>query len=319
MSTKHTGNRLELKDENNLTSEVIYLTDQKTVHIGRSEQNTISIRQSWVSRQHAMIQRDSTGTYTIIDLGSSNGTSVNQKRIVTPRILHSGDTIGIGRTHLVFYQDEGQIKTNMPDFSDIEEQTVACIDKQHVTVLVSDIHNFTSMAETLGDRLISRLLQQWSSQVRKIVKQNDGMVDKFLGDGVMALWIADPKNSLQKALGASLAIEKMTRTLHQHIDGIPTKLTTGAALNTGEAIAGNIGGRRDFTVIGDAVNIVFRLEDMTSTSGFDLLIGGDAVAILPSLQPYCKQRHFLLKGKGEKVTAYGTSFSNLASFMGSLS
>ena len=69
------------------------------------------------------------------------------------------------------------------------ERTVSYSRKKLVTILISDIHDFTGLVDSLGDQCVSELLQAWSSRVSAIIRTYDGMVDKFLGDAVMAVGI----------------------------------------------------------------------------------------------------------------------------------
>ena len=290
-----------------------------TFHIGRGEENDIILPFKWVSRQHAMLQTEKSGALNLIDLGSTNGTFVNDRRIITPTLLCSGNRLAIGRTIMVFHQETRAGKT-LPEReeSDVELTTVSYSRKELVTILVSDIHGFTGLAESLGDQRVSELLQAWSPRVSAIIRTHDGMVDKFLGDAVMAVWIGgDVVRNVREALAAALAIEHFTHELGMKMTGIGRRITTGGAINTGEAFAGNMGsdGRQDFTVIGDVVNVTFRLEGLTALTGMDILLGeGSAVHVHGEDLPLRHSRH-LLKGKEDEIAAYGCSFADLAQWL----
>ena len=304
---------LNLLSESGSVVDTLSLADKSTFRIGRGDANDLQLKFSWVSRQHAMIQKESNGTYNIIDLGSANGTFVNGRHIQAITKLHRGDRIGIGQTILVFFQEDIETTTGCSTL--LDEQTVAFVNRQIVTVLVSDLRDFTRLSEKIGDSLTTKILQVWNTKVNDLVNAHDGVVDKFIGDAVMALWIGGPgpRFSIRQALRTALAIEKLTCQLHEKITGIPWPLRTGAAINTGDVVVGNIGGgnRREFTVIGDAVNVVFRLEEMTGQAGFDLLLGEEAGKHIRDADALFEKKRFFLKGKEEAVTAYGTSFPKL--------
>ena len=116
---------------------------------------------------------------------------------------------------------------------------------------------------------------------------------------------------------AALGIEQLTVALRSRLPEIPWPLRTRAAINTGQAIVGNMGGERhDFTVIGDAINVVFRLEEMTEKSGFDMLIGNDTASYLTNREQCFISQQFFLKGKEQPFTAFGSSFEQLKIFLG---
>ncbi len=296
------------------------LADQNTYRLGREKNTDIMLPYSWVSRKHAMIQVEKNGRHNLIDLGSSNGTFVNGRRIYTPTLLTSGDCIGIGNTRLTFFQKNTPVAPEPGKTGDLEEGTVAFVQKETVTILICDIHDYTHLSENIGDQRISQLLQFWTGQVGKIVERNQGVVDKFIGDAVMALWAHGDtqRKNILLALKTALAINTFTLDLHNKIPGLPWQLHIGSALNTGAAMLGNLGvqGLANCTVVGDVVNVAFRLEDMTSEKdGLDLVMGQEAAAHLTHLDNFFKEQTFTLKGKSEPITAYGCSFAMLNEYI----
>jgi adenylate cyclase len=308
---------LNLLGENGSIGQSYRLEGKNTFRIGRAETNDILLQSSSVSRQHAMVQRDSNGVYSIVDLGSANGTFVNGKRIHAIHRLRPSDRIGIGQRNFVFIQPDRECtQTNPGDI--LDEKTVAFINNETVTVLVSDLRNFTRLAEVIGDTRTTRLLQIWNSKVNDLICERGGVVDKFIGDAVMAFWHGgqSPAPTVRQALEAALAIEQLTEDLQEQLPEIPWPLKTGAAINTGAAAVGNISGERnDFTVIGDAINVVFRLEEMTGQSGFDLLIGNDTARYIKNRGECFRSQRFCLKGKEQPYTAYGCNFDRLKIFL----
>lgn len=295
------------------------LGNKTSYQLGREPKNDIALPFSWVSRRHAMIQVEENGGHNLIDLGSANGTRVNGRRIFTPTRLKSGDLIMIGRTELAFSQTAlPQAPTLVDPLAD-DERTVAFVARETVTILICDIHGYTRLAEMLGDRKISQLIQHWSGQVNKIVEEQGGTVDKFIGDAVMALWVGgEVGQAIRRALIAAVKISRLTAKLGEKVPGLDEPLTIGAALNTGEAMMGNIGvdGQRDFTVVGDVVNIAFRLEEQTSQAdGIDCLIGAESAARLDGLAGVGRELAFALKGRAGQTRARGCSFAELAAYL----
>jgi len=296
------------------------LSGKKTYRIGRTKDNDIVLTNNRASRQHAMLQVEENGSFNIIDLGSSNGTSVNGRRIHTPTKLRSGDLIQVGgEITLTFLEDRPEIPKSDLLPVDLEDQTVAFIQKEQVTVLICDIRNFTSLSEEIGDQKISDILKLWSTKTNQIIQHYQGTVDKFIGDAVMATWIG--KTSLQQsvhlALTCALKISDLTLELTEQIPNLPRPLRVGGALNTGEAVVGNIGvdGNRDYTVVGDVVNITFRLEEETSKIGKDILIGNDAACQLNDTHEFFTPCKYMVKGKKDPITAYSCDFEQLRKYL----
>lgn len=299
------------------------LTGKNTFKLGRGPTNDIVLPYSWISRKHTMVQQESSGIFHIMDLGSSNGTYLNNKRIHSPTILNNGDLFTLGKTVIKFVQ---YIENNDYDDKDESEltldMTVAYIQKETVTILVCDIHDFTSLSEKLGDKLISKLLQLWTKKVGDIIHQHDGLVDKFIGDAVMATWIGGTiDKGARNALRVALEISNITKKIGEKIPGITTPLSIGAAINTGEAMLGNMGvaGHRDSTVIGDVVNVAFRLESMTVKDQSDIIIGKETVRHLDNPEKYFEKRSFELKGKTGEISAHAGTFDQLRYFLSSTS
>ncbi len=295
------------------------LEGQPTFRLGRAPNCNINLPYSWVSRQHAMIQVEENGVHNIIDLGSSNGTFVNNTRIFTPTALRTGDIIRIGKTELLFVQ-KNILKDQSPsEPEDFNDRTVAFVQKERVTILVCDIVEFTRLSEIIGDQLISKLLRSWTDQLNTIIRKNKGIVDKFIGDAVLAMWTSPltPEESTTLALQTVLEVSDFTEKLGKKLLEIPWELKIRAALNTGEAVVGNMGvdGQRDFTVIGNVVNVAFRLESLTKKAGLELIMGEDAANTLCEADKYFVTKKYEIRGKEEQILTYGSSFDQLRHYL----
>ncbi len=293
------------------------LTAQSSFRIGRGTENDIILTNSWTSRQHAILQREENGLFNAIDLGSSNGTSINGQRIHTPTRLCSGDLIGIGsRTTLTFIQ-EG-IPEQKEIIAEDDELTVAFLEKDQVTILICDIRDFTSLSEEIGDKSISQILKLWTALIQTVIDRHQGSIDKFIGDAVLATWIGrnNLSRNIHQALSCALELSHETLKLGKRVN-LKEPLRIGAALNTGEAVVGNIGveGGRDYTVIGDLVNVTFRLEELTGRIGKDVIIGAEAAKELKPLSQSLARGSYQVKGRRESVTAYGADFNQLETLL----
>ncbi len=313
---------LSLLDPKGSTSNVWELAGKRTFYIGRGKQNDITLPYTWISRQHAMLQVEENGTYNVVDLGSSNGTMVNGRRQHSTTKLHSGDKLQVGsdKTTLVFFHD---YTPEIPvEQDDLEEETVAFLQTELVTILVCDIRKFTSLSETIGAEFVSNILASWSKSVNELVQRNNGSIDKFIGDAVMATWVGKDgqAENIMQAMRTLLAISEMTTLLSSKLPNLPWPMEVGGAINTGEAVMGNIGvdGGRDFTVVGDVVNLTFRLEELTTKVEMDLLMGPNVSEYLPQCKEFFTACKYVVKGKKDPVTAYGGNFEKLKAYLENL-
>ena len=155
--------------------------------------------------------------------------------------------------------------------------------RKPVTVLFSDLIGFTTLSERADPEELVRQLNEYLSAMVAVVFENEGTLDKFIGDAIMAVWgnvrsqgaAADAKAAARAALGMRRALKKLN-------DGWRAEgrmgLGMGVGINQGEAVVGNIGSyapneRLDPTVIGDSVNLASRLEGLTRIYGVDILVG----------------------------------------------
>lgn len=289
------------------------ISDHQTFKIGRSHDNNLVLDQSWISRRHAIIQQEKNKRFNIIDVGSANGTFVNGKRIVTQHTLQSGDKIMLGKTCLTFTNTTPIIASGEETMD--KDMTVAVVARQQTTIMICDIHRFTELSETIGNDQLSDLLQHWTRLTSSIINNYNGQVDKFIGDAVLAFWPADDKGKAQllPPLQAAMAIYTESLKLGRQL-AMPWDIDIGGAINFGETMMGNIGvdGGRDFTIIGDAVNVAFRLESKTKQGVRELILGQLAFANLPAAhQEAFTPYQFQLQGKSNEVTGYGTTFAQL--------
>ena len=146
-----------------------------------------------------------------------------------------------------------------------------------LSILFSDIRGFTSIAERLPDEDLTRLLNEYLTAMTEIVFDNNGTVDKYIGDAIMAFYgapIADDLHPLRACRTAIRMSEQLDSLRQQWRDrGLPT-VRIGVGINTAVVRVGNFGSdlRFDYTVIGDGVNLASRLEGANKQYGTELLI-----------------------------------------------
>jgi len=145
-----------------------------------------------------------------------------------------------------------------------------------ITVLFSDLRGFTSLAEKLGPAQTGNLLNAYFDVMIPLVFKRQGTLDKLIGDAIMAFFGAplDIEDHPDAAARCALAMLAAIETLRQQDIPGAAKLDLGIGLNTGRAIVGNLGSQqfRDYTVIGDAVNLASRLESLNKVYGTHIII-----------------------------------------------
>jgi class 3 adenylate cyclase/CHASE2 domain-containing sensor protein len=175
-----------------------------------------------------------------------------------------------------------------------------------VTILFSDIRNFTTISERLSPRQVVDMLNAYLGRACEAILEQGGTVDKYIGDAVMAVFgspVPYPDHP-QRALSAALAIKEMTSEfriwMHEHFAGVTLpEFDIGIGIHTGEAVIGNIGSpkRMEFTAIGDVVNTASRLEGLTKELGWKIAASSATVHAAGSNVLTGKREKVFLKGR----------------------
>ncbi|MEZ4320541.1 MAG: adenylate/guanylate cyclase domain-containing protein [Myxococcota bacterium] len=159
-------------------------------------------------------------------------------------------------------------------------------ERRQITVLFSDIRNFTTLSETLEPEEIVEMLNVYFERACRPILEQGGVVDKFIGDAVMAVFGAPVHSDdhADRAIAAGLEMSAVANDFQQWVtqrfgDRDLPPFDVGIGIHTGAAVVGNIGFERrtEYTVIGDAVNVASRLEGLTKTMGCRLLASQDTL------------------------------------------
>ena len=151
-------------------------------------------------------------------------------------------------------------------------------ERRYITVLFTDVRGFTSMSESMSAEDVTYIMNRALTAQVEAVKKYGGMVDKFIGDALMAVFSAplDLENHESKAIECAIQMQKNMEDLNIELEeeGLPP-VAIGIGINSGEAIVGNMGSdtRFDYTCIGSPVNEAARLESSCKEVGVDLIIG----------------------------------------------
>jgi adenylate cyclase len=170
-----------------------------------------------------------------------------------------------------------------------------------VTAMFIDIRDFTGFAERASASDVVAALNGLFERIVPIIRRHGGHVDKFVGDGLLAVFGAPRKfiDHADRALRAALEIERAANY----------ELPIGIGLNSGAVIAGNVGGagRLEFSVIGDAVNVAARVEAATRTTGDTVLVSEHTRALLSEGEGLEQRPALPLRGKSEAVALFAPS------------
>jgi adenylate cyclase len=178
-------------------------------------------------------------------------------------------------------------------------------EQREVSVFFADIRGFTTISEQLSPEAVMQMLNTYLSVVADAVVQHDGIVNKFVGDNIMAVWNApqsQPEHALLAVKAAWEAQQKLAE-LRQR-DNRPLPVQFGIGVNTGPAVAGNVGsaGRSEYTVIGDSINTASRI--CSSTPGNEVWIGPETYNQTKDYIETEKLEPQSVKGKAAPITLY---------------
>jgi adenylate cyclase len=185
----------------------------------------------------------------------------------------------------------------------LREGTALEGEEVEVTMLFLDIRNFTSFAERLQATEVVATLNRLFERIVPIIHAHGGHVDKYVGDGFLAVFGAPRRQDdhADRALTAALEIADAVE------DEFGNELSVGIGINSGTVVAGNVGGagRLEFSVIGDAVNVAARVEAATRQTGDQILVADRTRDLLrESKVSLSERRDVPLKGKKETVRLY---------------
>jgi len=182
--------------------------------------------------------------------------------------------------------------------------------ERKVTVLFIDIRNFTGLSESNPPDEMIKMLNGYLEAMTEVIKRNGGVVDKFIGDAIMAVFYPD-ENCDDEIRAVTCAIQMTEELWHfNHVRETAGrfKIQVGIGINTGRVIAGMIGsssGRLDYTVIGDAVNLASRLEGMSKNGKYTRIVVSEATfAAVKNIFDGELMQQDSVKGKKETVKMY---------------
>jgi class 3 adenylate cyclase len=228
--------------------------------IGRGTENQLPLNDERASRRHALIHDRGAQGFWIVDLGSRNGTFVNNRRVQQPARLKDGDAIQIGSTQFIFRRPGMAEPASTRD--GVHSQTLMEVRSEECWLLLGDLEGSTQLAQKLDPAQLSLLVTGWLRHCRKLIESSGGTINKFLGDGFLAFWKAG-EHPVEKILGC-------VETLRQRqASGDPR---FRVVLHRGRVQFGGVATLGEDNLAGLEVNFAFRMEKLAGSLGEKFLI-----------------------------------------------
>lgn len=181
--------------------------------------------------------------------------------------------------------------------------------KADITILFADIRNFTSISENMDASSTSMILNEYFSAMVPIIENHNGVLNKFMGDAVLAIF-GEPKKSENHALDAVKCAYKMLKKVkilqEKWIEEGKPRIEIGIGISSGEAFIGNIGSieRLEYTVIGDTVNTASRIENYNKVYRTNFLISESTYKRVKANIDAITIRDVTIRGKANKINLY---------------
>ena len=181
--------------------------------------------------------------------------------------------------------------------------------KKDITVLFADIRNFTTITESMDASSTTKILNEYFSALVPIIEEHRGILNKFVGDAVLAIF-GDPKKSDNHALDAVQCANKMLKKVkylqEKWLDEGKPKIEIGIGIATGETFIGNIGSqnRLEYTVIGDTVNTANRIESYNKVYKTNFLISETTYERVKKYVDAITIKNVMIRGKSNKINLY---------------
>ncbi len=295
---------------NDVAAKLLGLTPERV--LGAATQRVFRNGNSWVRRSLRKVMRTLQPDITVdVTLKGAHGVTTTVNLNVSPLLDPHDELEGYA---LVFEDitNEKRVRSAMARYMtrEVAEQVLAQRDTvlggraQLATVLFADIANFTSLTEELGATDTVTLLNEYFTEMVEVIFAHGGILDKYIGDAIMAVFgapFSSPRDA-DNAVSAALEMQRALRRFNaRRLAESKAPLCIRIGINSDQIVAGNIGSARrmDYTVIGDGVNLASRLESANRYYGTDILVSGSTVALL--VEPYRMRELDWLKVKGKSA------------------
>ncbi len=199
-----------------------------------------------------------------------------------------------------------QVTNRILATSESQSAALGVPEEKEVTILFADIVGFTSMSENMSPAAVALMLNDYLSRMTDVIFKHEGTLDKYIGDAIMAVFGAPLDMSDHAARGVSAALEMRQRLEEfnsERKEGPRLQIRIG--INSGKAVAGEIGSinKKEYTVLGDTVNIASRLESSVAKPGM-IVIGEGTLAMVDGMFQVNPLPPKALKGKDKPVATF---------------
>ena len=248
-----------------------------TCLLGRAANNTIVLPGDKVSRRHSMVHAQGQDEYWLVDLGSSNGTYLNGRRVSQPCQLSDGDQITIAEHRFTFAHP----RTKGPSAADRSgaEKTIQEIRSLNCWLLLADIESSTQFTKRLPAEEAPRVTGRWLAACKQIVDDNHGAINKFLGDGFFAYWV-EREDSAAAVARAVTQLKAMQQTADPRFRLV---------LHHGKVFVGGEASMGEESLLGNEVNFVFRMEKLAGSIGEPALLSEAANSQIKEFLPTAEE------------------------------
>jgi len=222
----------------------------------------------------------------------------------TIRMVNTVSTEELRRQRLARYFPP-QVAAHIDEAGD----TPVAGESREVTLLFCDLRDFTSLAERLDSRQTVALLNDFHSRMVAKIFEHGGTLDKFMGDGLMSYFgaPAPQPDHAERAVRCAIAMDAdLARWNRERVLHGAEGLRMGIGIHTGTVVLGDIGApqRRDYTAIGDAVNVASRVEQLTKEAGVSILVSEETRRHIGSSIRFSEARSLHVRGKAAPVRCY---------------
>ena len=233
----------------------------RTFSLGRAKDNNVVFTSEKVSRRHAIVHAQGNGEFSLVDLGSSNGTHLNGRRVTAPLPLLPGDVIQIGEESLVFHLEKTDDKAD-EIYATQAQMTVRDVRELTCWFLLLDLENFVGLSTRLPAAELGRTVGAWIAECQRVIETHGGTVSKFLGDGLLVYWnakLTEPR----RVAGAFHRLQEMQARRQP---------TFRCGLHYGSAIFGAAAAAGELTTLGQDLNFLFRMERVAASQGYPCVL-----------------------------------------------
>ena len=285
--------------------------------LGRPAEQVFGNRNAWITHSlEYVVAQNSNDYHADTELLTPDGNTAAVNCTAAPLLDLDNKAIG----YMLVLEDitrEKRVRTTMSRYmaKEVVDRLLASGDEvlkgsSHVaTVLFSDIRQFTTLTESMSPQQTVAMLNEYFTEMVEVVLTHGGMLDKYIGDALMAIFgapveeVSDADRSLQVATEMIRALDQLNA--RRAGESLPA-IDIGVGLATGEVLAGSVGSvkRMEYTVIGDTVNLAARLESANKHYGTKVLVSGPTVEALTKPAVLRRLDVLQVKGKSKPTQLY---------------